>query len=285
MAAASVFNQILDYSNRANPYPLYAELRKTPVVREDDGTYLVSTYPEIVALLHDPRLSSDRRNYTGYVAGSDEGGRALGLPPDVASLDSPEHDRARRLLMRHFGPPHTPDMIDRMVPDFVEIVTGLIDNFARRNRVDVVDDFAFPFPVTVISRILGVPREDEPLFHQWSKALIESTEMAMAEMSRYMDTLAATRRDHPVDDMFSGLVTDDGPDGRLSRGDLMANAALLLVAGHETTVNLITNGMLTCCATTYSNVCATNRTWPLAWSRTRPIARISLRHEWRPLLS
>jgi cytochrome P450 len=132
-----------------------------------------------------------------------------------------------------------------MVTELVEIVTGLIDNLAGRNRVDVVDDFAFPFPVTVISRILGVPREDEPLFHQWSKALIESTEMAMAEMSRYMDTLAATRRDHPGDDMFSGLVTDDGPDGRLSRGDLMANAALLLVAGHETTVNLITNGMLT----------------------------------------
>src|SRR3981081_760129 len=255
MAPASVFDQILDYSNRANPYPLYAELRKTPVVRAGDGSYVVSTYREIVALLHDPRVSSDLRNRAEYVAEIDAGA----LPPAFISRDPPEHDRARRLLMRHFGPPHNPDRLDRLIPEMVYIVMGLIDNFAGRNRVDLVDEFAYPFPVTVICRVLGVPREDEPRFQVWSNAVIEAvdpttgdfatrrrrTEQANAEMGRYLAELADTRRDHPGDDMLSGLVTDDGPEGRLSREELMINAALLLVAGHETTVNLITNGMLT----------------------------------------
>jgi cytochrome P450 len=255
MAPASVFDQILDYSNRANPFPLYAELRKTPVTRADDGSYVVSTYAEIVALLHDPRVSSDLRNRADYVAEIDAGA----LPPAFISHDPPEHDRARRLLMRHFGPPHNPDRIDRLVPELIEIVSGLIDSFAGRNRVDLVDEFAYPFPVTVICRVLGVPREDEPRFQVWSNAVIEAvdpttgdfatrrrrTEQARVEMGRYLAELADAGRDHPGDDMLSGLVTDDGPEGRLSREELMTNAALLLVAGHETTVNLITNGMLT----------------------------------------
>jgi cytochrome P450 len=127
--------------------------------------------------------------------------------------------------MRHFGPPHNPDRIDGMVTELVEIVTGLIDNLAGRNRVDVVDDFAFPFPVTVISRILGVPREDEPRFRVWSTAFIDAgdpatgdfatrrrrREQTTAEMGRYMGELADARRDHSGDDMLSGLVNDDDP--------------------------------------------------------------------------
>src|SRR3954454_21377848 len=91
----SVFARILDYTNRANPYPLYAELRKTPVSRAADGSYVVSTYREIVALLHDPRVSSDPRYRP-----DDDGSAAL--PPSFIALDPPEHDRVRRLLSRHF---------------------------------------------------------------------------------------------------------------------------------------------------------------------------------------
>jgi cytochrome P450 len=258
MAPASVFDQILDYTNRANPYPLYAELRRTPVSRADDGSYVISTYREIVALLHDPRISSDPHNRADNpVADDDEG--APGLPPDFIRLDPPEHDRVRRLLNRHFGPPHDPDRIYGMLPDLAEIVTGLIDNLAGRTQVDIVDDFAYPFPVTVICRLLGVPREDEPRFHGWSDAFVEAIDLttgdfatrtrrrdqALAEMGGYLGGLADRSREHPGDNMLSGLVTDDGPEGRLSREELMSNTALLLVAGHETTVNLITNGMLT----------------------------------------
>src|SRR3979411_1859978 len=119
MAPASCFDKILDYSTRANPYPLYAELRKTPVVRAGDGSYVVSTYREIVALLHDPRGSSDLGNRADYVAEIDTGA----LPPAFISHDPPEHHRVRRLLMRQFGPPHNPDRIDRLIPEMVEIVT------------------------------------------------------------------------------------------------------------------------------------------------------------------
>jgi cytochrome P450 len=258
MAPASVFDQILDYANRANPYPLYAELRRTPVSRADDGSYVISTYAEIVALLHDPRVSSDPHNRADYsVAGDDEG--APGLPLSFIAVDPPEHDRVRRLLTRHFGPPHEPRRIAGMLPEMEAIVTELIDSFAGRHQVDIVDDFAYPFPVTVICRVLGVPREDEPRFHVWADAIIETIDpatgdftqrrrrrdQAFAELGRYLAGLADARRGRPGDDLLSGLVNDDGPDGRLSREELMSNAALLLFAGHETTVNLIANGALT----------------------------------------
>jgi cytochrome P450 len=182
-----------------------------------------------------------------------------GLPLSFIHLDPPEHDRIRRILTRHFGPPHTPNRIAGMIPELVEMVTDLIDGFAARNQVDIVDDFAYPFPVTVICRVLGVPREDEPRFHVWADALAGTIDpttgdfaqrqrrraQTVMELGRYLAELAEDRRRHPGDDMLSGLATDDGPYGRLTPEELMSNAALLLFAGHETTVNLIANGVLT----------------------------------------
>jgi len=249
----STYEQILDYSNRADPYPLYTELRKTPVSREEDGTYIVSTYQEIVSLLHDPRVSSDPRNFP---KGHHRRDVALG---GFISLDPPDHDRVRRETMRHFGPPCDPERIDAMRPWLVEVVRGLIDGFAEKQRVDIVDDFAYPFPVTVICQLLGVPREDEPRFHGWVDTIVETIDpgldrgpeqqrkrdQANTEFGRYMAELADAHRRQPGDDVLSGLVTDPGPEGQLSRGELIGTARLLLLAGHETTVNLITNGMLT----------------------------------------
>jgi cytochrome P450 len=254
-----VFDQILDYSNRADPWPLYARLRETPVSRSDDGSYVVSTYREIVALLHDPRVSSDRRNLPPTVGGGPPEEDPPGEPPSFLVLDPPVHDRLRRLANRHFGPPHTPDRIDRMQPDLTGIVTDLIDGFADRDRVDLVDHFAYPFPVTVICELLGVPREDEPRFHGWVDAIVEAIApvgddaarlqrervRALTELHRYLDELADARLRDPGDDLLSGLLTDDAPDGRMSREQVLSTARLLLIAGHETTVNLITNGMLT----------------------------------------
>jgi cytochrome P450 len=146
-----------------------------------------------------------------------------------------------------------------MRPWLLEVVTGLIDRFAHRNRVDIVDDFAYPFPVTVICRILGVPREDEPRFRVWVAAISETIDprllrdpeyqrkrgQARAELGRYLADLADAHRRSPGDDMLSGLVTDPGPEGPMSQEELIGTARLLLFAGHETTVNLISNGMLT----------------------------------------
>lgn len=262
MAQNSVWQQILDYSSRADPFPLYAELRKTPVVREQDGSYVVSTYRDIVALLHDPRLSSDLRNLPELGAdastqASEEDAPAL--PPNVIRADPPEHDRIRRLLTWNFGPPHRPGRVDSMIPDLFKIVTSLIDGFAGRDRVDIVDDFAYPFPVTVICRLLGVPRDDEPLFQTMSDAVIKANDpttggiaerrrrhaKAIADLGQYIAQLLDSRHGQPGDDLLSGLVSGDGPEAPMPRQEVLSNAALLLVAGHETTVNLITNGMLT----------------------------------------
>src|SRR4051812_17027801 len=148
MAETSIWQQILDYSNRADPYPLYAELRKTPVVRAEDGSYVVSTYREIVALLHDPRLSSDVRNLPEYDsnAPAQASEEVLpGRPPPFILIDPPEHDRIRRLLTWNFGPPHHPGRIDSMIPGMFQIVTNEIDDFAGKDRsgttrADIVDD-------------------------------------------------------------------------------------------------------------------------------------------------
>ncbi|MFI0816810.1 cytochrome P450 [Streptomyces sp. NPDC021098] len=265
MAHGPLLRKITDYANRADPYPIYAELRKTPVVHEEDGPYIVSTYWEIHALLHDPRISSDARNLDPRAAGApaDDGAEAeeddSGLPPTFLKLDPPEHDRLRRLAMTSFGPPHTPRRIHAMRGELSRIVTELIDEFQDRDRIDLVDDFAYPFPVTVICRLLGVPREDEPRFHGWADTLAagldpdpeqgagtrrHATQQARTDLGRYLSELIEERRRSPGDDMLSNLAAGQGPEGEMTHAELLSTAALLLVAGHETTVNLITNGML-----------------------------------------
>ncbi|WP_431898442.1 cytochrome P450 [Nonomuraea sp. bgisy101] len=252
MEPATIYEQIHQFANRANPYPLYAELRKTPVVRLEDGSYVVSTYDEIVALLHDPRISSDKRK-------ADNPPPEEPLPPSFITTDPPEHDRLRALAMRHFGPPHAPRTVDDMRGELHEIVKDLIDGIADRTQADVVDDIAYPFPVTVICHLLGVPREDEPKFHHWAEEIVETLGVgeggveerarrrhaAIMALATYLGGLAQARRENPGDDVLSGLVTYEGPDGALSEIEVITTATLLLIAGHETTVNLITNGMLT----------------------------------------
>lgn len=255
--APSTLQRILDYSSRADPYPLYAELRRSPVARQEDGGYVVSTYREISALLHNPHLSSDAHSF-------EDPGPALaerGDPPSFIGLDPPQHDRLRRMAMRHFGPPHSPTLIDDMRPDLTAIVTGLIENLAGREQIDVVDDFAYPFPVTVICHLLGVPREDEPRFHRWVEAIVALLDFdpatdpqerlregvqARKDLRNYLAELLRSRRGRPPgDDLLSRLASDEGPDGRMTDEEIVSTANLLLIAGHETTVNLITNGVLT----------------------------------------
>ncbi len=257
---ASLYEQILDPASRPNPYPLHAELRKTPVVREADGTYVVSTYDEIVALLHDPRVSSDPRNHprlAGATSTLQEG--PPGLPESLIRRDPPEHDRLRRLATRPFGPPHTPGRIDALCPWLLETTTGLLDTLAGNDRVDIVDAFAYPLPVTVICKLLGVPREDESRFQEWAEAITSAIDPTTgtyeerqarryrtnAELGQYLAGLVDAQLRQPGDDLLSGMLTDSGPEGRMSREDALSTAVLLLVAGHETTVNLIANGMLT----------------------------------------
>jgi cytochrome P450 len=257
MSQETMLREIYDYANRANPYPLWAKLRQTAVCWQEDGpdeagTYVVSTYREIEALLHDPRVSHDLRN------SAQTGGRPRTTtdPYEFINLDPPEHDRLRRLAMRHFGPPERPEYLEQLRPEMLRIVTALLDQLQGQRQIDFVESFAYPLPVTVICRILGVPREDEPQFHVWASLIVESLagsseeqrrqrEQAWRDLNQYMAGLVERHRELPGDDLLSRMATDTGPEGRMADPYLVATAALLLVAGHETTVNLLGNGMLT----------------------------------------
>ncbi|MFE7235748.1 cytochrome P450 [Streptomyces sp. NPDC002405] len=250
MDSETLLARITDYANRPNPYPLYAELREAgPVVRQADGSYLVGTYHEIAALLHDPRMSADPRTR----------GEVTHKPPFLR-LDDPEHHRLRTLTMRPFGPPHSPGRVDAMRGEIDRITKELLGSFEAGRQIDVVDDFAYPLPVTVICRLLGVPREDEPLFRAWSDTIVTSADVrpagdsaetdkagnqARTEMGQYLVNLAEQRVGRPGDDMLSAFANEPDPALRLTQEELAETAVLLLIAGHETTVNLITNGVLT----------------------------------------
>ncbi|MET8815867.1 cytochrome P450 [Streptomyces sp. NPDC004549] len=259
MTRASLVRQITDFANRANPYPLYAELRRTPVLHEEDGDpYVISSYWDIESLLHDPRISSDASNLAE--PGADELGENTGLPPSFIRLDPPEHDRLRRIANSAFGPPHKPRRVDDMRPELHEIVGELIDGFGDAREIDLVDQFAYPFPVTVICRLLGVPREDEPRFRAWVDPIVagldpdtrqsdpefvKNVQEARTQLGMYLAGLVEQRSKEPGDDMLSDLAAGKGPDGSMTVMEILSTAVLLLIAGHETTVNLITNGMLT----------------------------------------
>jgi len=259
MAPASVFEQVIEYSSRADPYRLYGQLREAPVSRQPDGSYVVSTYREIVALLHDPRVSSDGRNLAYVPANQPAPEEGNSQAHSFIRLDPPEHDRIRRLVMYHFGPPHSAGKIDGMRPMMAEIISGLVGGLADRQHADIVEDIAHPFPVIVISQLLGVPREDETRFRAWADTVVESfgpgegeqaerqraRTDALAALREYLSELAEARRERPADDLISGLVTYSGPEGQLSPDEVLGAATLLLIAGHETTVNLIANGVLT----------------------------------------
>ncbi|SCF96604.1 cytochrome P450 [Streptomyces sp. Ncost-T10-10d] len=253
MSAETLLQRITDYANRPNPYPLYAELREAgPVVQQADGSYLVGSYHHIAALLHNPRISADPGSLTDSTEEAPK--------PPFLRLDDPEHHRLRTLAMRPFGPPHSPGRIDAMRGQITEITTELLDGLQDRTQIDIVDDFAYPLPVTAICRLLGVPREDEPLFREWSDAVVASADVragediteqdragyqARIEMGQYLVNLAEQRRGHPTGDMLSAFINEPDPHNQLTREELAETGVLLLIAGHETTVNLITNGVLT----------------------------------------
>jgi cytochrome P450 len=181
----------------------------------------------------------------------------------MITSDPPDHDRMRRLAMRHFGPPHTPGLVNDLAPGIRRIADALIDKFQGKSRIDAVDDFAYPLPVTIICEVLGVPQEDEPRFHAWIEAAMDALDLGpeaaseehqrlvkvaregLQELVQYMTALLQRYAREPGPGMLSAMVNDDDSGERMSPGELVSNAILLLFAGHETTVNLIAHGVLT----------------------------------------
>jgi fatty acid omega-hydroxylase len=265
--------EAMKYENRHDPYPFFDQLRETPVVRVAENTYVVTGYRELLALAHDPRISSDLSRSPiggqGAEAEAQPGTADLdgyGHDASIIVSDPPDHDRARRQLMRHFGPPHAPDVIPNMEPDIQRLCTELLDNIKAKaeNKFDVVDDYAYPVPVAVICKILGVPPEDEPSFHAWIHDFMAGTDLgpdaatvegqararkrvdSTAALAQYMSDLINRYLKEPGEGLLSKLVNDsDGPDGAMSPKEAAANGILLLVAGHDSTVNTISNCVMT----------------------------------------
>lgn len=241
----------------ANPYPTYAELRRSaPVHRiampHGQGLWLITRYEDALAALKDPRFVKDRRQalLPAQVA------QMPSLPPaaqllfeNMLSLDPPDHTRLKTLVHKAFAP----RLIQQLQPRIREIADFLLDQVAPAGQMDLINDYAFPLSVTVIAELLGVPSADTLNFQRWSRAIVmvgarpnhfAEIAPALQEFAEYLAALVAQRQAIPQDDLVSALVQVEESGDRLSSQELLSMLFLLLIAGHETSVNLISNGML-----------------------------------------
>ncbi len=246
---------------QANPYAYYDGLRNAAPVYfwEPWGMWFLSTYADCVTVLKDARMGRefDRALTPEQLA-------ALPKPPEqqqplidmernwMLLRDAPTHTRLRALVHKAF----TPRMIERLRLHIEEITTDLLNAAQDKGQMDVIADLALPLPVTVIAELVGIPPEDRTVFRRWSNDLAFTLELtddpavydqgavATVEFTAYIKGLIAERRAHPQEDLLSALVAAEEGGDKLNEAELIATVSLLLVAGHETTVNLIGNGML-----------------------------------------
>jgi cytochrome P450 len=246
---------VLDGTFFDDPEALYRELRADrPVARAvaPNGMtfWIVSRYADARHALNDPRLSKDARRIPDLLAENADAppARALAesLVQHMLNADPPDHTRLRKLVGKAF----TMRAIARLRPRIEELAGELADAMAAAGpSLDLLDEFAFPLPMTVICEILGVPQERREEFRNWSNTLLsgasdEERGAAAGAMAQFLSQLVADKAAHPGDDMLSDIVRASEDGDTLSPGETTAMAFLLLVAGHETTVNLIGNGML-----------------------------------------
>jgi cytochrome P450 len=239
----------------ADPYPAFHRLRaEDPVHRHPLGFYALTRYDDVAALLRDARFG--KGGYQALIEGR------FGATPDGPRLalsmlfrDPPDHTRLRALVSRAF----TPRVVETLRPHVQGIVDRLLERVAGAGRMDVIEDLAYPLPVTVISELLGVPAGAADLVKTWSRDVaraldaivlpvgqdvIEQGRRATGAMADYFRGLVEERRRRPGPDLLSGLVEAEEAGDRLTEEELLATCILLYVAGHETTVNLIGNGLL-----------------------------------------
>ncbi|MCC7449878.1 MAG: cytochrome P450 [Anaerolineae bacterium] len=246
---------------QANPYAYYAGLRAAAPVFfwEQWGMYFLSRYDDCVTVLRDSRFGHEfDRVFTP------EQMVAFPPPPEnqrpliemernwMLLRDAPAHTRLRMLVHKAF----TPRTVERMRSHIEDIVRDRMDTVQDKGEMDVIADLAFPLPVTVIAELVGIPDSDQMLFRRWSRDLAFTLELtddpavydqgaaATLEFTAYLRQLIAERRKNPQEDLLTALVAAEEAGDKLSEDELIATVILLLLAGHETTVNLIGNGTL-----------------------------------------
>ena len=254
---AITYNELLSQETLRDPLAFYAHLREhEPLSSFTFGAIkiwvIATTYDETIALLKDPRLVKDIRKV--FPEGNPQILQPYGeafqlLIQNMLGADPPDHTRLRGLVSKAF----TPRMIEQLHPRIQHITDELLEAVQKQGQMDLVTDFAYPLPMTVISEMLGIPSQDRAQFRTWTQALLnafstpgqESQAMAIVEtFIAYIKTLLATKRENPGEDLTSGLLQVEEQGDRLSEKELISMIWLLIVAGHETTANLLSNGTL-----------------------------------------
>jgi cytochrome P450 len=249
------FGDLLRPEVLADPYPLFRRLRQEDPVHEDPQGrgWIISRYDDIETVLADRRFSAQRTLLTSDGPGASSAVQAA-LARQMLFLDPPDHTRLRSLFTKTF----TPQRMEALKPKVAGTVTEYLNRAEDAGgAIDFIQDFAIPLPVTVIAQMLGVPTADRDRLREWSVAfgklingrILSPQELAEAqrgvlEFVKYFRDLIAERRQHPADDMLSGLIEVEERGDRLNTEELIVNLILLLAAGHGTTTHLLGNGLL-----------------------------------------
>jgi pimeloyl-[acyl-carrier protein] synthase len=234
---------------QVDPYPVYEQLRSAGRIfwMDELRHWVVTRHREADLILRDPRFSANRSRWEGYVAppGVDR------PSPMMTDVDPPDHTRLRNLVQQAF----TPRVVDQMRARVSAFADELLAAAAGSDEVDLLEALAYPLPVMVIADLLGVPSSDRESFQRWSADMADSMDVnthgpgsesggaARRELRRYLGGITEERRRQPQDDLISRLVVAEEQGDRLSNDELLDMCVLLLAAGHETTVNLIGNGV------------------------------------------
>lgn len=237
--------------------------QQEPLCRLDDffgmgAAWVAFRHEDVAAILKDPRFLKDMNKIAPPEEKRqvDKGNASVGElvdwmknMPNMLTVDPPDHTRLRRLASKAF----TPHMIESLRPRIQQIADELLDRVKDQGKMDLIADFAYPLPIIVISEMLGIPAADRDRFRDWThklgKAALDPTQAeavraALEEFTRYIQTLLTEKRKHPGQDVTSGLVQAYDEGDKLSENELLSTIWLLITAGHETTVNLIANGVL-----------------------------------------
>jgi cytochrome P450 PksS len=238
---------------KADPFPYYARLRTEQPVCSVDLTlipgirkaWLVTRYDDVVAVLKDSRFAKSREHSAKkpWLPAF-----AKPLERNMLDLDEPDHGRLRTLVHKAF----TPAMVERLAERIQKIADELLDAVEPKGQMDLLRDYALPLPLTVIAELLGIPSADRNRFHRWSKAAIRTPSAfniaralpSMWAFMRYFRQLFRDLRIAPREGLLTALVQVEEAGDRLSEDELLGMAVLLVIAGHETTVNLIASGTL-----------------------------------------
>lgn len=235
----------------ADPYPYYRRMREEDPVHWNDTVraWFLTRHPDVVELLRDDRFSADRARSERFRPPPPHRRRP---GKSMLVLDPPDHTRLRNLVNKAFAP----RTVERLRPRVEAITAEILDRIDGGVGFDLVRDFAYPLPVIVIAEMLGVPAADRAGFQQWSGVLVRGLDPVVSDEERemvfdardalldYLRGVLMHRRREPQDDMLTSLIAAEENGDIFSEDELLAMCNLLLVAGHETTVNLIGNGVL-----------------------------------------